>query len=120
MESLGAWGENLAARKLAASGCRILARNWRAGRYEVDLVVRDGPVIAFVEVKTRRPGPQPAGESVDRRKRRCLRRAASRWIATRPERASEYRFDVVTVQVYPHGPPRVDHLRGAFTGDDAA
>jgi putative endonuclease len=82
-------------------------------------VVREGSVIAFVEVKTRRSGPQPAGEAVDRRKRLHMRRAAGRWIATRPERASEYRFDVVTVEVRRHGPPRVEHVRAAFTGDDA-
>lgn len=119
MESFGTWGENLAARRLEARGCRILARNWRAGRLEIDIVVREGSVIAFVEVKTRRPGPQPAGESVDWRKRRNLRRAAGRWLATRPERATEYRFDVVTVLVYPNAPPRVEHLKAAFTGDDA-
>lgn len=119
MESLGSWGESLAARRLETSGCRILARNWRAGRLEVDIVVRDGPAIAFVEVKTRRPGPQPAAEAVDRRKRRHLRRAAARWIATRPERATEYRFDVVTVLVRPHRPPRVEHVRAAFTAEDA-
>jgi putative endonuclease len=119
VESLGTWGENLAARRLEAAGCRILARNWRTGRLEVDLVIREGGVIAFVEVKTRRPGPQPPAEAVDRRKRLRLRRAAGRWIASRPERATEYRFDVVTVLARTAGPPVVEHVRGAFTADDA-
>lgn len=118
MESLGRRGERLAAAHLEAGGCRVLARNWRAGRLELDLVVRDGPVIAFVEVKTRRPGPQHPAEAVDRRKRAHIVRAARQWIATRPEPAAEYRFDVVTVKLDAAGRARVRHQREAFTADD--
>lgn len=96
----------------------MLARNWRAGRLEVDLVVRDGAVIAFVEVKTRRPGPQHPSEAVDRRKRANLVRAAGRWIATRPEPAAEYRFDVVSVLLDARGRAEVHHVREAFTAGD--
>lgn len=118
METLGAWGEGVAARWLEAAGCRILDRNWRAGRLEIDLVVREGGVIAFVEVKTRRPGPQPPAEAVDRRKRARIRRAAACWISRRRVRAAEYRFDVVTVALRTSGPPEIDHVRGAFTAND--
>ncbi|MGD8495492.1 MAG: YraN family protein [Gemmatimonadales bacterium] len=119
MDTLGRRGERLAAAHLEASGCRVLARNWRAGRLEIDLVVRDGAVIAFVEVKTRRPGPQHPSEAVDRRKRKHLVGAARRWIATRPEVAAEYRFDVVSVLLDRHGRARVRHDRSAFTAGDA-
>lgn len=118
MTTLGQWGEDAAARYLARNGYRILARNWRAGRLELDLVIRDGPVIAFVEVKTRRPGPQHAAEAVDRRKRARLRQAAARWIATRAERAAEYRFDVISVSVGPDGRGTIRHDTGAFTSED--
>jgi putative endonuclease len=118
MEPLGRRGERLAAAYLQAAGCRILSRNWRANRLEIDLVMREGPVIAFVEVKTRRPGPQHPAEAVDRRKRRRLVRAARQWIATHPEPAVEYRFDVVSVLVDGRGRARVQHRRDAFTGDD--
>ena len=119
MPDIGRLGETLAARYLARAGCRILARNWRAGRLELDLVVRDGRTIAFVEVKTRRPGPQAPAEAVDRRKRRRLRRAAGRWIAEHPGTRGDYRFDVVAVTLGADGRARIRHLRGAFTGDDA-
>lgn len=119
MDDLGRRGEAAAARYLERTGCRILARNWRAGRLELDLVVRDGSTVAFVEVKTRRPGPQPAAEAVDRRKRTRLRRAAARWIATRRDAAAEYRFDVVAVTADPDGSFRIRHVPGAFTGEDA-
>lgn len=115
---LGRWGEDVAARYLERTGCRVLARNWRAGRLEVDLVVRDRRAIAFVEVKTRRSGPQRPSEAVDRRKRTRLRKAAAAWIATRPERAAEYRFDVVSVTARRDGRVHVRHDPAAFTGDD--
>ena len=118
MPNLGRWGEEIAARHLERAGCHVLARNWRAGRLEIDLVVRDGGTIAFVEVKTRRPGPQHPAEAIDRRKRARLRRAAGRWIATQPQRGMEYRFDVVSVIVGPDGRGTVRYDPGAFTSDD--
>jgi putative endonuclease len=51
---LGQWGEEQAARYLEAQGCQVVAANWRCTAGEVDLVVRDGDRLAFVEVRTRR------------------------------------------------------------------
>lgn len=97
----------------------MLAANWRAGRYEIDLVVEQGRTVAFVEVKTRSPGPQEPAEAVDWRKRRHMARAATRWIATRSPGALEFRFDVVSVSILPDGTECVEHIPGAFTADDA-
>lgn len=118
MRKIGVLGEEVAVRFLERAGYRILARNWRAGRLEIDLVARDGDTVVFVEVKTRRPGPQDPAEAVDRRKRARLRKAAARWIATRRERAVEYRFDVVSVILGPGRRATIRHDAGAFTGDD--
>ena len=49
----GAAGEAFAASALEAEGYRILERNWRSGRSEIDLIAQRGDIIAFVEVKTR-------------------------------------------------------------------
>lgn len=51
---LGPWGESLAATYLGSRGLQILDRGWRCARGEIDLVARDGSVLVFVEVKTRR------------------------------------------------------------------
>ena len=118
METIGRWGERVAAAHLRGSGCEILATNWRAGRYEIDLVIRDGSSIAFVEVKTRSDGPEDPLEAIDRHKRRNIRIAAARWIATRAESACEYRFDVVAVRRSGGRLRTIQHLPGAFTGDD--
>src|SRR5512134_2500280 len=53
-QRLGRWGENLAAVHLQAGGLTIVERNWRCAGGEIDLVVRDGETVVFVEVKTRR------------------------------------------------------------------
>ncbi len=51
--TLGRWGERTASSVLERCGWRILARNYCFGRREIDLVMRRGNLVAFVEVKTR-------------------------------------------------------------------
>jgi len=118
MEETGRRGEQLAVEFLRNAGFKIIATNWRAGRYEVDIVMRDSRTIAFVEVKSRYPGPQDPAEAVDRSKRGNLRRAAATWISTRDEWADDYRFDVISVRLRHGHPPVVHHVPGAFTADD--
>ncbi len=116
---LAARGEAAAARALERAGLEVLDRNWRAGRRELDLVVREGPVVAFVEVKTRSPGPQDPLEAIDRAKRRDLRRAARAWIHAHPGVGREFRFDAVSVRLRDDGAPRIHHVRDAFYADEA-
>ena len=118
MRAIGTWGERIAADHLRGMGYRILATNWRAGRYEIDLVVEHEDTVAFVEVKTRSPGPQEPAEAVGWQKRRRVARAASRWIATRSPAVREFRFDVISVTVLDDHTYRVEHIPGAFTADD--
>ncbi|MCG5542029.1 MULTISPECIES: YraN family protein [unclassified Halorhodospira] len=78
---------------LERRGLRTLARNFRTRRGEIDLVMADGGVTVFVEVRRRsHPGYGGAAASVDRRKRQRLSRAANVWLARNPGWA---RFDVV-------------------------
>ena len=112
----GKCGERIAADYLELAGCAILGRNVRAGHLEVDLVVRDGSCIAFVEVKLRR-GASFGGalEAVHAAKLRRLRRAARFYLASVPSArgASEYRFDLVALDVDPAGAGMtLRHVRG--------
>ena len=111
------WAEDTAARHLESEGWEVLARNWRAGPREVDLVVRRGDVTAFVEVKARRAHAfgHPL-EAIDKDKRRGLAEAARRWLAERPEFAPVVRFDAVAV-VREGGEWKVHHVPDAWTLD---
>jgi putative endonuclease len=113
-EALGRRGEDLAARLLRGAGYRILSRNWRAGRYEIDLVGARGGEIVFVEVKTRRPGPQPASEAVTWTQRRSISRAAAAWMRTNPQFGRSFRFDLIAVTWPENGGPHVEYIPGAF------
>ncbi len=109
---LGAEGEAFAAVYFQKKGAAILARNWRSGRDELDLVVLEGEVVVFVEVKTRTAEQAGSGWfAVDRRKRRALRRAVRAWIQ-RVGGVPHIRFDVVEVLVCHGVKPRIVHHLG--------
>ncbi|MBW2667335.1 MAG: YraN family protein [Deltaproteobacteria bacterium] len=113
--SLGAEGEDRAAAYLRRRGYRIVARNVRAGGVEIDLIVRRGAVIAFVEVKTRRSLAQgPPELAVDARKTARLLRGAAAWLQGRPGRACEVRFDVIACEYDRRGHWHLRHLEAAF------
>lgn len=96
----------------------VLDRNWRCRdgdlRGELDLVARDGRVLVFCEVKTRRgPGVGSPAEAVTPRKLTQLRALASAYVTRSGLRVRELRIDVVAVS-WPDrdGPAQVTHLRG--------
>lgn len=112
-DRLGRWGEDVAVQWLTAAGMRVVDRNWRGARGELDIVAVDGDDLVVVEVKTR-SGPafgHPA-EAVDGRKLANLRRLTGQWIAEHGHRSGEVRIDVVAVRADRSGPSRVEHLRG--------
>ena len=110
----GRAAEDLAARFLAASGLVILERNVRLPGGELDLVARDGEVVVFVEVRSRRRGSRFSPEAtVDRAKRARLARAADAWLSRRGLPLARCRFDVVAVVASRAG-YRLRHHRGAF------
>jgi putative endonuclease len=114
-DAVGAYGERVAVRHLTDQGMVLLDRNWRCGAGELDAVLRDGDVLVFVEVKTRRSARYgtPA-EALVRAKVVRLRRLAALWLAQAGVRPREVRFDVVSVLPQAAGPAAVEHLRGAF------
>jgi putative endonuclease len=81
-------------------GWRILAENVWAGGNELDLIVRRGGALRFVEVKAKRGSRfgDPL-EMVTAEKKRRLRRAAEAWLAMRPElEGLSVGFDVIAVR----------------------
>ncbi len=113
--SVGSAGEAAAARRYEADGYRVVARNWRCGHGEVDLVVRREGTLVFCEVKTRRGRRfgTPA-EAVTRTKQARLRRIAAAFLAQQPGGAATVRFDVVEVRLARDGGISVSRIEGAF------
>lgn len=96
----GALGENVAVTYLRRISHRVLARNVRIGRCELDVIAYDERerMLVFVEVKTRRKycAAYPIHTAVNRRKRQALRRAVDEWI-TLNEYSGPARIDIVCV-----------------------
>ena len=113
--SLGDQGEQLAERALKKAGYKILERNAELGRYEIDIIAREGSTVAFVEVKTRRTGdPIRPEENVGRQKQRHIATAADIWIQRHGDDKTNYRFDIVAIILPEGGPPQIDIFRDAF------
>jgi putative endonuclease len=95
---LGAEGEAQAASWYEGQGYEVVARNWRCREGELDLVVRRGRALVFVEVKTRSTDRfgSPA-EAVTPTKQRRLRTLAMRYLAASGARPTSLRFDVVAI-----------------------
>ena len=109
-------GWELAARRhLEAAGLRLLAANQHYRIGEIDLVMRDGDVVVFVEVRYRRSaGFGGSAPSVDSVKQRKLVLAAQCFLAEHTDLAhAPCRFDVVAVDGSSDA-PRVDWIRNAF------
>lgn len=113
---LGRTGEALAVRLLAARGWHVLARNYRAGRREVDIIARRENLLVFVEVKTRTGrgygGPQAA---VTQLKRREIEAVALDFLTRHVRSDVEVRFDVVAIRLETSGRiGRVEHIEDAW------
>ena len=93
-------GERRALWHYRLRGYRILGTNVRAGRYELDLIVRRGSALTFVEVKERRgPGFGGAIGAVDAEKRRRVRAAARVWLSRNPQPPHlRIGFEVVAIE----------------------
>jgi putative endonuclease len=96
----GAAAERRARRWYRLRGWRIIGTNGWAGGNELDLIVRRGKTLRFVEVKEKRgTGFGDPLEMVTPEKQRRLRRAAAAWLAARPELgALAVGFDVIAVR----------------------
>ena len=111
---LGQRGEAVAEAFLRTRRYTIVARNYRCRLGEIDLIALDGPVLVFVEVRSRRS--DVAGtplESVDGRKQARVARVAQHFCAARGWVDRDARFDVIGVR-FDADPPAVEHVRGAF------
>ena len=108
---LGARGEKAAAKYLRRHGYKILLKNFRSGKAEVDIVARHKDWLVFVEVKTRETEQFGApSEAVDRDKQRNLSKGALDYLRMLGNPRIHFRFDIVEV-IIADGSKRPDDIR---------
>jgi putative endonuclease len=116
--TVGIDGEDAVLFFLQRKGYTVVARRWSAGEVpgDIDLIAWHGPVLCFVEVKTRTARDlSPAEASVDDHKRNVLRRLARRYVRQLPQKTlPAVRFDVISVYMVPGHDREFEHFEGAF------
>jgi putative endonuclease len=114
----GIEGEDAVFFYLRRKGYTVVARRWSSGDIpgDVDLIAWQGPMLCFIEVKTRTAhGMAPAQLAVDSNKRRILRRLAHRYVRQLPQQAAPpVRFDVVSVYLVPGQEKEFQHFEASF------
>jgi len=116
----GEFAEDLAVDFLRLHGYTILARNYRFGKAEIDVIVRMEDVVAFVEVKLRDADTVGASpfEAVGPKKRELMVKAAVHYAVTQCGRGITLRFDVIGISWdRPGRSLQLLHLVNAFQAD---
>lgn len=89
---------------------KILLRNWRSGRDELDIIARDGDVLVFVEVRTRSVDALVQGfYTVDVKKKKKALRACRAYLRSLREKPNTFRYDVVEVRLRAEGGVDINH-----------
>jgi len=110
---LGKKGEEIAADFLKSIGHIIIARNWRFGKNEIDIISKNNNTLVITEVKTRTSSfVEDPLLSVDKKKQKFLIKAADAFIINN-NIDLEARFDIVTV-VIENNNNIINHIEDAF------
>ena len=111
---IGKLGEEIACEYLKKKGYRIVHKGWRYKHLEVDMIIHDGPILVFVEVKTRSKDDYGMPyEAVDWRKQRKLDRAANIYIS-QTKYEGDIRFDIISILLNKEEKPKLSHIKDAF------
>ncbi len=113
--ALGKSGEEAAVRYLKSKKFRIIERNFRFLRGEIDIIAYDGKILVFVEVKARKSkefgSPEEAVTSL---KQRQIKRVAQGFLAQNNLLETECRFDVLSLSYHEKTGFQICHLKDAF------
>jgi putative endonuclease len=111
--NLGIKGEDIAAEHLKKSGYKILIRNWKWGKNEIDIIAEKDDIFVFVEVKTRTDEfLGGVASAISTEKQKSIIYAADGYIR-RFNVDKESRFDVITI-IMSGDTHTIDHIESAF------
>jgi len=110
----GVSGESFAVEVLEKSGYQILEQNYRTSLGEIDIIAREGDVLVFVEVKSRRTGQFGSPKlAVTAKKQRKISMVALEYLKQTRQNGEKARFDVVSIRFVPEQPD-VEIIKNAF------
>ncbi|MBN2104966.1 YraN family protein [bacterium] len=103
----------MAVRFLQRNGYRVLARNYRAIRGEIDIIVQDGSTLVFVEVKTGTTDKYGDPETwVNHKKQAQIAKVAQAYLSKHGLEDMDCRFDVIAIKKKDHH--EIRHFKDAF------
>lgn len=106
----GFLGEKWAQAYIKKKGFTILDTNWKNGFGEIDIIAKDGPVLVFIEVKTRKTNSLVKGYyAVNRKKKEILRKTCKQYIHLLSKKPKHYRFDVIEVELTQNNNYTIQH-----------
>lgn len=98
-KAYGKWGENKAKEYLLNLGYDLIVENWQNRFGEIDLILYDNDIVAFIEVKTRRNSNfGSAIESIDKRKQHQITKMAEMFLQYKNWWDKIYRIDVIVIE----------------------
>ncbi len=110
---IGNKGEEIAVAFLTKKGYKIMARNFRHGRSEIDVIVKDNDIIVFVEVKNRFSDTFGHPEDfVSKGKIKMMAEGAEGFLM-KHNYENECRYDIIAI-LYGQGKPQIEHIKDAF------
>ena len=113
VHDLGRKGEELAVNYLKNKGYRILNRNFRHKKAEIDIIAQKEDILAMIEVKTRNEGfYEGISETISIKKRNLIVSAADHYVTVN-SLDFEVRFDIITL-IKKHQGFLIEHIPDAF------
>lgn len=112
-KTLGNRGESAASAYLQEKGYHFVEANWRCPQGEFDLIMQQGKILIFVEVRTRKGGLEAAFESITPRKRQILEQLAYLYLEQK-QLDCDWRIDVIAISPTTTTSAKIEHLENAL------
>ena len=111
----GKEGEDIANDFLLKKGYKIIGRNYRFGKGEIDIIAQTGELLVFVEVKSRKNDEFGRPEyAITQSKQKQIIRIAKAYLYENEIRNVQCRFDVVAISFEKKNNPNINHIENAF------
>lgn len=111
-QEVGKIGEDLALKYLLDKGYELLERNYRAGKAEIDLLMKKENELVVVEVKTRFNAILEPEKAVGKSKQKTLAAGIEEYLNSNTLELN-VRFDIISINFF-YGKVDITHFEDAF------